>query len=216
MHLLRRWWQYALLTLGVFAAEAAIYLTGRNDAALEIAELLLPPLLTAITYALVAHDEGILEHPIRRALQRWWLVIAVDSVASLAVGLAFDSFHGGDAVSGIILLAVNLSLIYADVFVVVEEPSQGLLLLRSAGRSTLTAWNGLENIARSLTLLALQLSPILIAQSLQHRFEHQHVMLASFWANVPLGIILVPPLSALTVLVYLDATGHEAKRTCGE
>ena len=215
-HLFRRWWQYALLTLGVFGAEAAVYLTGRNDTTLVIAQLLFPPLLTAITYALVAHDEGIVEQPFRRAFERWWLVIVVDCITSLAVGLAFGSFHDRDAVSGVILLAVNLSLIYADVFVVVEEPSQGLLLLRSAGRSTITAWNGLENIARSLALLALQLAPSLFQHTLQERFEHQHLMLASFWANVPLGILLVPPLSALTVLVYLDATGHEAKRTCGE
>lgn len=216
LHLLRRWWQYALLTLGVFAAEAIVYLISPNDVALWLDGLLFPPLLIAITYALVARDEGLLSNPFRRALQRWWLVILVDLLAEVAVAFAFESFAMREVATGLALLAVNLSLIYADVFVVLEESSPGLLLLRSIGRSTITAWNGLENIGRSLTLLALQLAPFLISQSLQHQFVQQHLMLASFWANVPLGIILVPPLSALTVLVYLDATGHEAKRTCGE
>jgi len=193
-----------------------VYLIWRNDIALQLAGLLFPPLLTAITYALVAKDEDLLTDPFRRALQRWWLVIVVDFMANVAVAFAFESFSAREVGSGLALLAINLSLIYADVYVVVEGPSQGLLLLRSVGRSTITAWNGLENIGRSLTLLALQLAPLLISQSLEHRFQQQHLMLASFWANVPLGILLVPPLSALTALVYLDATGHEAKRTCGE
>lgn len=216
LHLCRRWWQYALLILATFGIESALYLLWPGENTLQIGEMLFPPVLVAITYALVGKDEGVLVAPFRRALQRWWLVVIVDFLANVAVAYAFASFATRDAVSGIALLAVNVSLIYADVYVVLEEPADALLLLRSVGRSTFTAWSGLDSIGRSITLMALQLAPILLSQVVAHRLELAHVQLASFWAQLPVGILLVPPLSAITAFVYLDATGHEAKRTCGE
>lgn len=214
--MLRRFPTYALLVLGTLAAEAALCAAFRADWSIEIAGMLFPPVLTALTYALVGRDEGVVDRPLYRGFQRCTLVIAIDFMASIAVAYALQSFSMRDVATGIALLAVNVSLIYADVFAVLETPADALLLLRSIGRSTYVAWNGVENIGRSFTLMALQLAPLLVSQVLQHRFELQHVPYASFWSQLALGTLLVPPLSALTALVYLDATGHEAKRTCGE
>ncbi len=214
--LAQRWWQYGAAILAAFGLESACYFAWRNDATLILVQLVFPPVVTALTYAFVGRDEGILTGPLQRAFRRWWLVMLVDFIGQLGLSFGLDSFALRDVVTGILLFAIVVSLIYADVYVVMEDPLDPLLFFRAIGRSTFTAWNGLENIARSFVLTALQLSPVYVATILQQRFESHHLQLASFWAQLPLGILITPPLSALTALVYLDATGRGAKRTCGE
>ncbi len=214
--LAQRWWQYALFCIGAFALQSACYFASPTTTMLILVQFVFPPLVTALTYAFVGHDQGLLTNPLQRALRRWWLVMLVDFIAGTGVSFGFDAFQLRDVFTGVALFAVAVSLVYADVYVVLEDPMDPLLLIRSIGRSTFMAWNGLDNIARSFVLTALQMFPFYPTTVLEQHFKAQHMHLASFWAQVPLGILLVPPLSALTALVYLDAAGRKAKRTCGE
>ncbi|MDP9024286.1 MAG: hypothetical protein M3N13_02775, partial [Candidatus Eremiobacteraeota bacterium] len=90
-----------------------------------------------------------------------------------------------------------------------------LIFARAMWRSATVAWRGLDTTGRSISLVALQLLGLLAPQ-LQLFLAARHVALASFWSQVVLGIIIVPVVSVLTALVYLDATGHETTRTRGQ
>ncbi|HEV7179037.1 MAG TPA: hypothetical protein VGN11_04155 [Candidatus Baltobacteraceae bacterium] len=216
LHVLVHWRPYLLLVSAAFLLQGALFFFVRSGAALEIGDLVVLPVLTAASYALVGREFGLFPDVFRRVLARGALVVALDFLESFALSLALVSFAAGDTFTGVALLGVNVSLIYADVFAVFHDPPEVLLIARAVGRSTLTAWNGLDNIGRSIALVALQILPAFLVNQLQLQLAAHHVAFASFWAGVPLGTIVVPPLSALTALVYLDATGIQAQRTCGE
>jgi hypothetical protein len=58
-----------------------------------------------------------------------------------------------------------------------------------------------------LLLIALQGGAVLLLQ-----YAHVPVADLPFWSEVPLYTIATPPLAALTVLVYLDASAAVRKR----
>lgn len=205
-----------MLTGAALALEAATYFIWRNDAALQIALSLVPPILTAAAYAITGQDAGLGFEAFSRTARRFWLVIAMDFLTTTIVALSFVSIGAGDVLTGVLFLAATVSLAYADVYLVLHDEPDGLFFIRSVGRSTVVAWHGLEIIGRTISLVALQLLPVLLSAQLQIRLVAQHVPFASFWSAAPLGTIMVPVVSVLTALVYLDATGHETKLTCGE
>ena len=140
------------------------------------------------------------------------LVIAIDYIAAPLGSFAIVAFSAGDTIAGIVLLALVISLTYADTYAVFEDGSGAPIFLRSFWRSTLVAWGGLETIGRTISILALQLAFTMVSERLQARLNVGHIASAPFWAQAVLGTITVPVVSVLTALVYLDATGHETER----
>lgn len=173
-------------------------------------------MVVAAAYAFTGYDAGLHFDARARALQRLVLVLAVDYITGSVVGAGLASFGSGEAAIGLLLFAAAISLTYADVYVVFEDTVDGFLFLRSFGRSTAVAWSGLESIGRTISIFALQLLPLLIAQEVERHFKASHPVFASFWPAAVLGIISLPVVSVLAALTYLDATGNETKLTCGK
>jgi hypothetical protein len=111
---------------------------------------------------------------------------------------------------------VAVGLIFAEpIAVVADEEHWWFLPVRSLGTSIRTVWSG-RTLWRAIVLFVLQFVPVIVNAAASAILERNHIAIASFWTDVPLGILYSIPLDVLIVLAFFDASGYEPKRTCGE
>lgn len=214
--LAQRWPLYLVSTVLVLVAETAISLGLRIRFADVVATLVAGPVLVAILNVHLGADgaESALDGLQRweRVLQRLWAVIVIDFIVAVVFGLGLSQTvaPSGDPsriLTGAFALVLAGALLYADVFACLEEGvSTAALVPFALLRSATLAW---QNMSRIFFLLALQIALFLVETYAQIGLARAHVPHAQFWATVPLGTLLAVPLTALTVVFYLDAAGRE-------
>ena len=72
------------------------------------------------------------------------------------------------------------------------------------------AWQR-ARLSRAFAIFALQLLVFALQSALYVLLQHDRVPDALFWSEVPLLTVVLPPLSALTVLTYLAAIAGRAE-----
>ena len=201
------------------ALQALVALVWHVRQAVALDGFVATPILTTLVYVVVAADvrpqpedagEPRPAAPLwERFLERSWAVIAIDFALSyvLAFGLAGTaSKHLADVFGGMAIVAVTALLFFADASATADDDLTPLSVVPQAfARSLAAAWQP-AIFPRAFALLALQLV-IVALQSAAYAFcVGAHVPNAEFWSQIPLLGITTVPLSALTMLVYLDAT----------
>lgn len=205
----KRWALYLGLVVLAIALQGAIVAFWRAPQALFFANLIVAPILQTVVYAFTAADlseERDHAWAWGRVLERAWAVIVIDfllwfvNVSALQTGDGILSF----LVASFYML-VGATLLFSDVSATIDDEESLLLLIpRSFVRSIAATWqSGIIWQALALYFLGVLLS--LGSLGLQVQFDSLHIPQAAFWANIPLGTLLTPPLSALTALVYLNA-----------
>jgi hypothetical protein len=197
----RRFRLYAAATVVAIGLEGLIY-----------AGFVIPPLLTTLVYAFVWAD-GDAEPPglgaiWERVLERSWAVLVVDLVTSLILAFAQSYILAGDALemlTGFALFGVSASLVFADTSATVDAMPVWWMLPGAFWRSVQASMRG-PTLPRAIVILGLVLLVALLQAQLYDLLQRTHVAAAEFWSQVPLEAASVPPIAALTALVYRDAT----------
>jgi hypothetical protein len=173
------------------------------------------PLLTTLVYAFTWADSD--EAPQtaasawERVLERSWAVIVLDLAVGLVQGIGWASVQVADPIDvslGIVVLVVTAPLVFADVSATVDEMPVWWILPGAVWRA-MRAARGTVYL-RALALVALGLLVQLAQKPLYDVVAATHVANPEFWSQVPLYAIAVPPIAALTALVYRDATRKAA------
>ncbi len=172
---------------------------------------MLPPLLTTLVYAFVWSDSDEEPHANaatwERVLERAWAVIVIDLIFTILVGTGLRGIVTQDPLEigiGIVILLLAAQLVFADTSATVDEMPVWWLVPGALWRSLRTARGGVY--LRAIAILALSLLSFLAQEPLFDWMQAMHVVNAEFWSEVPLNAITVPPIAALTALVYRDAT----------
>jgi hypothetical protein len=212
----RRFPLYCAAVAVTIGAQALVVFGWHGTHALEYASFTIPPLLTTLVYAFAWADVKPEPTPApaiwERILERSWAVIAIDLVTTIVTSFGLGSLLSADPIdilAGIGILGLSATLIFADVSATVDAMPWWWILLGSFWRSVRATWQG-PTLFRALTLVALELLVFGMQLTLQGWLTTLHVAKAEFWSQVPLSALTVPPLAALTMLVYHDATGSQA------
>ena len=179
----------------------------------ELGQAIVLPILTTIVYAFVWADAS--DTPVspsavwERCLERSWAVIVIDFVytfvASLGLGYALSADPIG-VVTGIVGIVLSIVLVFADASATVDDDVNAWSVIPHAFvRSASMAWRA-AIFPRALTIFAIELLVLAAQSALAIGLERVHVPQAVFWSEVLLNTLTLPPLSALIVLVYRDAT----------
>ncbi|MDE2481891.1 MAG: hypothetical protein KGN02_06845 [bacterium] len=212
---------YAALVAAIVALYAVIIARWHAPAADPFLAFTLEPMLDVVIVAVCIGDlrgERSARALWSRVLDRAWALLLVNLAGRFIDIFAFASLRGGiiDITTGIFLLVVLAVLVYAPVAVVIDDTTPWWALVGRAFGASIGATLGAPRFARALTLLALQFIPLLLGAALQALLASHHVAHAAFWANVPLGMILEPPLMALVAFAYFDAAGMTGDDACSE
>ncbi|HKU80799.1 MAG TPA: hypothetical protein VJP76_01420 [Candidatus Tumulicola sp.] len=200
------------------ALEAVVALVWHVRGGLQLDEFVATPILTTLVYTVAAFDvrpptgpDG--ERPRsfslwERFLERSWAVIVIDFLLSyvLTLGLAGTaSTDLAEMFGGIAIVTASAMLVFADASATADDDLTPLLVLpRAFARSVAAVWQPAV-FPRAFALLALQLAVVALQSAAGALLLQAHVPNADFWAQIPLLDVAVVPLSALTMLVYLDA-----------
>lgn len=176
------------------------------------------PILTTLVYGFVAADArpepAAASSVWERVLERSWAVIVIDFVVSYvtALGLAGSTSPNAlDLIAGLSAFALSVLFVFADASATVDG-DVGVLTVIPYGfvRSVQAAWRR-PVLPRALAIFSIQLLVAAVQIALGALLQRGHVADALFWSEIPLLTVVVPPLSALTVLVYLDARAAPAQ-----
>ncbi len=184
--------------------------------AFSIASTVLGALVSAVVYATTfAEFRGMTARERwLRVLDRSWAVIIIEFLTAILAATAIAQLGAGtlaDEVVAIPILLVTVSLFFADVDAVINDDERWWMIVPTAlARSLRTTWSG-GTLRRAILLFALAIAAGAAFSWIEPFLIAHHVKHASFWANVPLGIIATIPLNVLSALVYLDAIGYERK-----
>lgn len=214
---LRRFGLYAAATAGAIGLQALVAVVARVPHGTDLGSFIVPPILTTLVYAFVSADARREPVPARvvweRFLERAWAVIVIDFVLTYVAAIGLSGTASADpldAIVGILAIGLSVVLVFADAAATVDDDvTVWSLIPRAFGRSLVGACRG-PVFLRALAILALQLLVFALENQLYALLTHLHVSDAAFWSQVPLLTVAVLPLSALTVLVYLDATADRA------
>lgn len=214
--------------IGIFAPavtvaillQALVALAWHVRQAVTLDSFVATPILTTLVYVVVAADvrprpeeAGGETRPVaplwERFLERSWAVIVIDFLLSyvLAFGLGGTASQNlADVFGGIAIVAVSAMLVFADASAAADDDLTPLTILpRAFVRSLGAVWQP-AIFPRAFALLALQLLVLALQSAAYALLLQARVPNADFWAEIPLLGIATVPLSALTMLVYLDAT----------
>ena len=214
---------YFATGLVVACLEALIVLRWRAnpDTSTFVASLIVEPFFVAIVNAFTFADaRGDLSPSATwsRILERSWAVLLIDLLTTLIAVVGLQSLFTADffqKLLGSAVLVIAVSMVFADVAAVVVDDAEPwwLLVPRSLGASMAVAWQGVT-FARAIIVFALsELLPLPVAAAVQWGLDASHTPHASLWARAITVVLLLPVVQALCTYVYLDAIGHEPKRS---
>ncbi len=181
--------------------------------AIDLGGAIAVPLINALVYAFVSADsaESSIAQTLiwERFLERAWAVIVLDFLISYiwtAALIYSTSAKPLELLAGLAAFGFCVVAVFADAAAVVDDDvSVWNVLPRSLVRSIATAWNS-TMFVRALAIVSLSLLEF-VAQNVSYfALMHFNVPQAEFWAEIPIATILAPPLAAITVVVYRDAT----------
>lgn len=181
--------------------------------AIDLGGAIAVPLINALVYAFVSADasESSVAQTLiwERFLERAWAVIVLDFLISYiwtAALIYSTSTKPLELLAGLAAFGFCVLAVFADTVAVVEDDvSVWNVIPRSLVRSILTAWNS-TIFVRALAIVSFSLLEF-VAQNVSYfALMHFNVPQAEFWAEIPIATIVAPPLAAITVVVYRDAT----------
>ena len=171
------------------------------------------PLVTALVYAFVSADDA--ESPVaenlvwERFLERAWAVIVIDFLLSYVWTAALvysTSSKIVELLAGLAAFGFSVVAVFADAGAVVDDDvTVWTVIPRAILRSVATAWSS-TIFMRALAIVSFALLAFVAQSSLYIALTHFNVSQADFWAQVPIATVITPPLAAITVIVYRDAT----------
>jgi len=207
----RRFPLYTGATALIVALQALVVFVWRVPYGIVYSSFVFPPLLTTLVYAFVWADTGSEAPPAgsiwERVLERSWAVIVVDLGVTFVQSSGVAGIQSGDPLaiaSGVAVLIVSAPLIFVDTSATVDDMPVWWILPGAF-------WHGLRTVRsgtaflRAIAIVALGLLVLLAEGQLLDWMLSAHVANAAFWAEVPLVAVTIPPLAALTALVYRDA-----------
>ena len=212
---------YAALSAVAICVEWLIYRATGAQGLLLASGVVIGAVVDAVVIASVQSDiDGTSAQEMwSRVLERLWAVVIVNFIFSFISFFGVELAAAGDLMDRILsipVLLIGVGTVFAEVVAVVsDEDPWWFLVVRAFGSSIRTAWTG-NTLWRAIVLFLLQFVPFIVGSTLEPALTHNHVAIASFWSNVPLGILFSIPLDVLIVLAFFDASGYEPKRTCGE
>ncbi len=173
---------------------------------------MVPALLTALVYAFVWNDAREKPLPDRAAwerfLERAWAVIVIDFAAAYVASIGAAGTASADAAAigvGIVAMIASVLILFADVAATVDDDGTVWSLVpRAFLKSAAVAFRP-SVLVRAIAIFAFQLLILAAQESIQLALTGAHVPNAEVWSTVPLPTLLVPPVAALTLLVYRDA-----------
>lgn len=185
----------------------------RAPQALVLGSAIAVPLINALVYAFVWADAG--ESSIAQALiwerflERAWAVIVLDFLINYVWTAALvysTSTKPLELLAGLAAFGFCVVTAFADAVAVVDDDvSVWNVIPRSLVRSVATAWNS-TIFVRALAIVSLSLLAYVAQSAAYFSLVHFNVPQAEFWSDIPIGTIVAPPLAAITVVVYRDAT----------
>lgn len=214
---------YLIAGLAVVALEALIVFNWHANPVMTttIASVIVEPffvtIVNAFTYADVREDLTLAAIWLR-VLERSWAVLLIDLLGTLIVIVGLQSIYTADLLQrllGTVVVVVAISFIFADVAATVVDDAEPwwLLVPRSLGASVATAWRG-TTFTRALLLFAVgTLLRLVITTIAQSALDARHVPQSLVWANAIPVVLLLPLVQAFCTYVYLDAIGHESRRS---
>jgi hypothetical protein len=217
---LAHWPLYAACAVIIFAIEAIVAYASHNQIAGLIVDNVLLPVFVTIIYAHTLRDLdlSLSQRDVwLRVLERAWAVIVIDLVVSLAAEQAIGAAAAADVLDellAMVMLLLTATLIFADVHAVAEPKADPwwMLIPRSFAGS-ISAVLLLGALSRAMLLVLLSIVVILLGIVAQTELAARHVAHADFWGAVPLNLLLIAPINALTAFVYLDAIGYAPGHT---
>jgi hypothetical protein len=218
----RRWWFYSIAVLATIGLETAfLALRGLRDP-IDVASLIVLPILALIVYVFVGTDATGQDVPPAarwtRVLERSWAVIVIDIVCTLLLSVAIGGLsvpNGSGLVIGLVAYALVMLTIFADINAALEPNVGSLWLIPGAfARSAVLATHR-SNVFLTLSLVATDVLFYIIEGLLASWFSSIHFANALFWANIPLQALLQIPLGALGVVVYLECIAREKAAATG-
>jgi len=215
------WRRIALYTGAVaFAvcAQAVVVFALRVPNGIVYCGFVFAPLLTALVYACVWADTAQKRPPQmavwERALERSWAVILIDLAVSFVQITGAGGFRTGDlsdAFIGLAILIMSATFVFADASATLDEMPVWWLVPGALWRSVQACLNGIV-FGRAITIVALSIACGFLQDPIYALLQSAHVANADFWASIPLDDATVPPIAALTALVYRDATRPAGER----
>ncbi len=173
-----------------------------------------------LAYTKVDVDGSDATNPWSIVLERLWVVVIANFIFTFVTEIAIELVATGSLgarILGAFTLPLAAAMVFAECIAVVSDDERWWWLpVASVGGSLRTSWQSAANMSRAIVLFALQLLPIGISGALEPLLKSAHVPLASFWSEVPLGILLTIPLDVLIVLAFFDASGYSRKSTVDE
>lgn len=211
---LRRWQLYVTAALVAFAVQIALALVWRVPHAIDLGNAICLPLLTALVYAFVSADAGesrVAERLVwERFLERAWAVIVLDFLLGYVwtAALVFSmSANFLDLLVGVVGFIFSVFVVFADAAAVVDDDvTVWTVIPRSLLRSISTTWSSTV-FSRALAIMSIMLLEFVAQNVLYFAFAQLHVPEPTFWAWDPIATLVTPPIAAITVVVYRDATG---------
>ena len=215
---MRRWPIFAPAVAVAIGVQAFVALVLRVPHGAELDSFVVLPILTTLVYAFVAADvrSGAVAAAIvwERFLERCWAVIAIDFVLSLLSALGLSGSDSGDVLAvaaGMAFFILSGLLVFTDASATVDDDLTVWSVIPLAfARSMSAAWQRAV-FPRAFAIFALQLLVFALQSALYALLQHDRVPDALFWSEVPLLTVVLPPLSALTVLTYLAAIAGRAE-----
>jgi hypothetical protein len=213
----RRFFLYAAGVLVVVGLEALVVFVWRVQYGIVYSGFVIPPLLTTLVYAFVWAD--VAETPPsaaatwERVLERSWAVIVIDLVLSIVQIAGVEGVQTGDplqVMSGIALLIASAALIFADTSATVDDMPVWWTLPGAFWRGARAVRNG-PVFLRAVAIVALGLLAYELQAAVFEWMKDAHISNAEFWSQIPIEAVTIPPIAALTALVYRDATAIQAQ-----
>ncbi len=212
---------YAGLAILAIALQWVIYQIKNEPAIVFTSGIVIDAVIATIVFAQAKGDvDGLNARDVwSRVLDRLWAVVIVDFITTFVSLVGIGSLAAGDIIDRIVaipILLIAAATVFSEpIAVVVDGDQWWFLVVRAIGTSIRTAWSG-TTYGRAIVLFALQFVPMAAGEVVTTVSAQHHITIASFWRDVPLGILFAIPLDALIVLAFFDASGYEPKRTCGE
>lgn len=191
-----------------------------NDAVALTSALIMGSALDAVVLVRTKADvDGHARTPWEHVLERLWAILIVNFIFTFMTMSGLGLLLASDIITrllGMLTLLFAIAMVFAEAIAAVgDEERWWFLVIAAVGESIRTAWRG-SNLWFAGALFAAQLLPVALGNALQPLLTLHHVPDASFWSNVPVGILLAIPLDVVIVLAYLQMTGYEPKLPCGE
>jgi hypothetical protein len=220
-HLLRaRFPLYASAAAGAFVLQAVVALVWRVNHGIDLDNSIVLPILTTLVYAFVAADARGKSVPAaaiwERFLERTWAVIVIDFILNQIVTIGIADSQSADPLDllvGFLVFGLSTLLVFTDAGATSDDDvTVWSVIPRAFVRGVLAAWNR-QIFPRALAIFSIWLLVNEIQLGALSALQNAHMPLsqALFWTLIPLGTLVTPPLAALTVLVYLDATTAPTK-----